>query len=142
MTQRTDKEAEPVNTTDALVKGSVRPLPTCDCHEAPEQQEYNGHTRYCSAGLQPTTSGDEGLVERVIKASENDSETGDYRHFYVNVLRDEIRKAIAAAKAEERERTVALLAELVQKKRERGGPIGNVIKESDIQLTILKITNQ
>jgi len=25
----------------------------CDCDQAPEQQEYNGHTRYCEAGLQP-----------------------------------------------------------------------------------------
>ena len=26
----------------------------CTCHQAPEQQEENGHTRYCEAGLEPS----------------------------------------------------------------------------------------
>lgn len=82
----------------------------------------------------PTTSGDEELVEGVIKASENDSETGDYRHFYVNVLRDEIRKAITAAKAEERKR-------IKRKLKKEFDYIGN--KDELIRVTdVLKVITQ
>ena len=109
-------------------QNAERSLPTYDCHEAPEQQEYNGHTRYCTAGLQPTTSGDEELVkeqkqdneallaEQLAKDILEELDTKDFEHnpawdiarkqietIIYPVLLTTKNQQIAAAKAEERQ---------------------------------------
>lgn len=48
-------------------------------------------------------------------------------------------EAVAVAVKAEKERVTKLLADMVATKRERGGAMGNIISEANVNLTILNI---
>jgi len=50
-------------------------------------------------------------------------------------------KGVEVGRMEERERVVKLLADLASTKKERGGAWGNIIREADLQMTILNIVS-
>lgn len=51
-------------------------------------------------------------------------------------------EAVAVAVKADRERVTKLLADMVATKRERGGSLGNIISEANVNLTILNILTQ
>ncbi len=83
----------------------------CTCHEMPEQQEINGHTRYCEAGLEPaychtpTIPPDAAVEAAVVKLTRiaHPTDQGEPTGQLEDAIRDEITHLIATARKEERE---------------------------------------